>query len=186
MFYKQSKRVFGYIKKTIDYGLIFQNSEESDLSFYADSDWAGEKSNRKSRTGWVACLNGTAISWSSRKQTCIAQSTTEAEFIALSELCHEVKWLRLFMTEIGKQWTGPCVVYSDNIGAQSWANASSTMRRTKHIEVRHFFSQWCVQGGLIKPADINSTENPADTFTKPLDKVKFTLFRCFAKSSFDL
>ncbi len=84
---KSVKRVFGYLKGTSDFGLLYNLAygEEINLHFYADSDFSGDKTTRKSRSGWVAVLNGTAFSWASRKQSFVALSTTEAEFVAMSE-----------------------------------------------------------------------------------------------------
>lgn len=96
----QLKRVFGYLRGTAEIGIQFGRVSDIHLKFFTDSDFAGAKSDRRSRTGWIGLLNGSAVTWASHKQTCNALSMTEAEFIALSECCEEVKWIRLFLAEI--------------------------------------------------------------------------------------
>lgn len=82
---KCATRVFGYLKSTLEYGLVQNKSETISLEVYCDSDFAGDQIDRKSRTGWAVVLNGSAISWASHKQSTVALSSSEAEYIAMSE-----------------------------------------------------------------------------------------------------
>lgn len=120
---KSIQRVFGYLKGTASYGLMQTELDELKTEFYCDSDYAGERSMRKSRTGSVVLVNGCAVSWSSHKQGRIAISTTEAEYVAMSECSQEVKWFRLLLAEIGMDMSGPTPLFSDKVAAQSWQAA---------------------------------------------------------------
>jgi hypothetical protein len=76
---------------------------------------AGDQANdRKSNSGFVFLVNGAAVSWACRKQTCVSISTMEAEYVALTEACKEVVWLRLLMADLGETQTAPTVIFEDN------------------------------------------------------------------------
>lgn len=175
--YRSVKRVFGYLRSTSRYGLIMQKGKEVAPEYYCDSDYAGERLERKSRTGWTMLINGCAVSWASKKQGCVAMSTAEAEYIALSDCCKEVKWSRMLLGEIGDKVCSPTVIFNDNLAAQSWAEQASSMRKAKHIEVRHHFVRHCVQGEMVHLQHVASSDNVADGFTKPLDRIAFERFR---------
>lgn len=143
--HKCVQRVMGYLKATREFGLVQRLSENPILEFYCDSDFAGERTSRKSRTGWIALFNGSALSWTSHKQTCVALSTAEAEYISMSDCCKEIRWLRLFLAEIGIIQNDPMILLSDNVAAQRWAQSTHTIRRAKHIDVRYHYVRQCVQ-----------------------------------------
>lgn len=90
------KRVLKYLKGTSNYFLRLSdnNAERDVLRGYADANWAEDRQDRKSNSGYVFQINGGTISWTCRKQTCVSLSSTEAEFVALSEACKEVLWIR--------------------------------------------------------------------------------------------
>ena len=87
------KRILRYVKGTVDMGLLFKCHSNSSLAVYADSDYAGDLSDRKSTSGYVLLKNGAAISWKSKKQSVVAQSTAEAEYIALFFAVQETIWI---------------------------------------------------------------------------------------------
>ncbi|XP_071580046.1 uncharacterized protein [Temnothorax nylanderi] len=97
------KRIFRYLKGTIDHGIVFGQFKDNNLVAYSDSDWAGDVNTRKSTTGWLCLLNGGPVAWLSRKQSSIALSATEAEFIALCSVTKEVTWSRRLLNELGYQ-----------------------------------------------------------------------------------
>jgi len=98
--WKDVKRILRYLRGTVDYKLCYQGSDLQ-LVGYSDADWGGDLDERKSTSGYVFLLNNGTISWSSKKQTCIALSTMEAEFIACSTAVQEVVWLKRFMEHLG-------------------------------------------------------------------------------------
>lgn len=89
------KRVLRYIKGTLDYGLIYKSSETNSiiLEGYADADWGGDSSTRKSTSGYVFKIGNCTISWRSKRQSIVALSSTEAEYVALSHATQEAIWL---------------------------------------------------------------------------------------------
>lgn len=96
------KRIFGYLKSTRNYGLKFDIKTKTDeiLKFFSDADFAGNKLNRKSRSGWLAKCYGFMFLWNSRRQNCVSLSTPEAEYIALCDAACELKWIRMFSGRI--------------------------------------------------------------------------------------
>uniref|UniRef100_A0A1X7TEI9 Reverse transcriptase Ty1/copia-type domain-containing protein n=1 Tax=Amphimedon queenslandica TaxID=400682 RepID=A0A1X7TEI9_AMPQE len=87
------KRIFRYLKGTQKYGLLYNRMQEKQpIIGYSDLDWAGDLNDHKSTSGYIFTVGGTAISWRSKKQTCMAQSTAQAEYIALSQAGQEVVW----------------------------------------------------------------------------------------------
>lgn len=173
------KRVFAYLKGTKGFRLAYNRSKtrEIRMKFHCDSDFAGSKNDRKSRSGWVGFLNGGAIIWGSKKQSCTSLSTAEAEYVAASQCAMDIIWLRIFLAEIGENMSPSTQFFCDNDAAISWADNVISMRKAKHIEVRHHFIRDCVSRGFISVEQIRSDDNIADGFTKPLDKIKFSLFR---------
>ncbi|KAK6160393.1 hypothetical protein DH2020_003774 [Rehmannia glutinosa] len=88
------KRIFRYLKGTIQYGLFYPKNENFSLKGYSDSDYAGNIDDRKSTSGSCQMLGNRLISWFSKKQNSIATSTAEAEYIAAGSCCAQVLWMR--------------------------------------------------------------------------------------------
>ena len=172
----QLKRVFGYLKGTAEYGITISQKSEFELVFYCDSDFAGLKEDRKSRTGWIGLLGGTPITWASHKQSCNSLSTAESEYVALSECCQEIKWIRLFLAEIGISQSKPTWLLNDNTAAESWSNEYHGSRRAKHIDVRYHYVRSCVYSNAVQLVHVDSNKNLADCLTKPLPRVNFQKF----------
>nr|GEW57766.1 zinc finger, CCHC-type [Tanacetum cinerariifolium] len=92
------QRVLKYLKKTIDYGLTY-TGYHSVLECYTDASWISNTKDNSSTSGWVFLLGGGAISWASKKQTCITSSTIESEFVDLAD-GKEAEWLKNLLLEI--------------------------------------------------------------------------------------
>ena len=103
-------RVLGYLKKTISLRLFYSKFPVV-LEGYSDSSWITSVSDNKSTFSWIFTLGGGAISWASKKQTCISHSTMESEFIALAAAGKEVKWLRNMLLDI-ELWPQPILAIS--------------------------------------------------------------------------
>ena len=108
--WKAIDRVLGYLKKTISLRLFYSEFPVV-LEGYSDSSWITSVSDNKSTFGWIFTLGGGAISWASKKQTCISHSTMESEFIALAAAGKEVKWLRNMLLDI-ELWPQPILAIS--------------------------------------------------------------------------
>ena len=177
---KSAYRVLSYLRDTIDLHLTQTKSRsfrELTVEFHADSDFAGEKRDRKSRTGWVATVNGNLFAWASRKQSCAALSTAEAQYMALYECAREAKRVRQLLTELGFNASSPTTIYCDNNAAIDWANSVKGLRNAKHMDILFHFVRECVERRVIQIARVDSKDNKADPFTKPLSNELFVKHR---------
>ncbi len=186
------KRICKYLLGTMDKGLIFRPDTSRGLECYVDADFAGgwatgDHENPEcvlSRTGFVIMYAGCPVTWSSKLQTEIALSTTEAEYIALSQAMREVIPFLNLIKEIHDvlpiERTSPkifCKVFEDNQSCIKVAESPKFTHRTKHISLKyHHFRQY-VADGTIKIEPIDTREQIADIFTKPLDEKQFSYLR---------
>uniref|UniRef100_A0A7M5V2B3 Polyprotein n=1 Tax=Clytia hemisphaerica TaxID=252671 RepID=A0A7M5V2B3_9CNID len=132
------KRVLRYLKGTLDYGLIYEGSESGDILLhgFADADWAGDIDTRKSTSGYVFKVGNSTVSWKSKRQSIVALSTTEAEYVALSQATQEVIWLRTLFKGMDFEQTDPSKMFEDNQGAIDLAKNPTHHSRTKHIDIK--------------------------------------------------
>ena len=127
---------------------------------------------RKSLSGFVFTLFGTAISWKANQQSVVALSTTQAEYIALVEGVNEAMWLKGMIGELGI--TQGCVkIHCDSQSAIHLANHQVYHERTKHIDIRLHFVRDMIESKEIMVVKVASEENPADVFTKSLPRSRF-------------
>lgn len=143
---------------------------------YVDADHGSETTDRKSVTGYAFIAGGGAISWNSKKQTTIAISSCEAEFVALSSICQEAKWWNGFVRELGDQVV-PMELYCDNQSAIHISESDGFNPRSKHIDIKHKFVQESVAQHDVKVYHISTNDQTADVLTKPLSKIKFRQFQ---------
>ena len=132
---------------------------------------------RRSTSGNVFLLGGGAITWSSRKQSSVALSTVEAEYMALSVATQEAVWLRHLQEELGVTETGATLIYEDNQGAISMAKNHVFHKRTKHVQIRYHFVREAVEQGTIILEYCRTDDMLADSFTKGLARDKFEKLR---------
>jgi hypothetical protein len=176
-----AKRVLRYLGDTNDHCMIFganptQHSEPT-LTAYSDSDWGGCKETGKSTSGIIVQFNGDTISWISRRQGPVAQSSTEAEYIALAETTKELLWYRNWIYEVLETWT-PGLIYGDNQGSVTLAgNADIMNARTKHIGLRYHLIKDEIGKETIKLEWVQSENQLADILTKPLVVAVFNRIR---------
>lgn len=119
-------------------------------------------------------LNGMPITWTSRKQSVTTQSSTEAEYMVLSEVAKQAVWIRYFLYAIGKESiyrNVPTTVYEDNQGAITIANNPSSLQKTKHVVVGYHAIQDHISNGGICLEHIPTDRMTADGLTKAKDKV---------------
>ena len=172
-------RVLRYLKGTLKLVLTFDANKDNLLSVgYTDSDFGGCQITRKSTSGMCFMYSGGAIMWSSRKQPVIAQSTAEAEYVAISE---GLKWgiaLKQLCGELGLfNLSGVVKLFCDNQSAMAIGNNDSSLGRIKHIDIRYHFIKDMIAKGMLKLEFIQSGEMIADIFTKPLARVSFEKHR---------
>lgn len=171
------KRILKYLKGTVDHGIHFNLcSKHLQLTTYSDADWGGDPDTRRSISGWAVFLNGGSIAWSSRKQTVTATSTTEAEFVSLCAASKAAKCFRQLINECGHEQQSPTTLYSDNQRAIHLVKNPESTKRTKHIDIQYFYTCEMQQKGEIDVQYLETREQLADIFTKPLSKEKFLYF----------
>jgi len=164
------KWIFRYLKGTINAHLEFGGNEI--LTGYVDSDFGGDLDKRRSLTGYVFTLGGCAISWKSTLQPTVALSSTEAEYMAITEAIKEAIWLKAFLGEIDSLGN-PIMVFCDNQSVVHLTNDRMFHERTKHINIRYHFVRDVISEGNVLVKKISTEENPADMLTKPLPIAKF-------------
>jgi ribosomal protein L24 len=135
---------------------------------YSDSDYCADKETRRSITGFIVYLMGVPISWKSKGQRGVVLSTTEAEYVAISETVREIKFILQVMESMELTIEYPVTVHVDNVGAIFLANNRTTSERTKHVDIRHHFVREHIEDGVVKIVFVRSKHNDADLFTKNL------------------
>ena len=171
------KRVFRYIRGTLNYGLVYRSSESCKLYGYSDSDWAGCVESRKSTSGHIFLLGNCTVSWRSKKQSVVALSSTEAEYVALCAASQEAVWMRRLLKDVGQGQSEATVIYEDNQGALALSHNPKHHPRTKHIDVKFHYIRETVEKKLVSVQYIPTADMTADTLTKGLAKPKFEKFR---------
>ncbi|CAI5739954.1 unnamed protein product [Peronospora farinosa] len=169
------KRVLRYLAGTLDYGIVYKRAQSTQhpkivIQGYCDSDWASDAADRKSTGGFVFLLAGGAISWSSKRQPIIALSTAEAEYVAACEATMEAIGERNIVSEILPTIPVEMHIGIDSQSAYVMATNPTYSRRTRHIELRWHFVREQVKLKKVILEKVAGVDNPADLFTKALDK----------------
>ena len=170
------KRIFRYLKGTIELKLQYRPDGENLLRF-SDADWANDMDDRHSTTGNVFTMSGGAISWLSQKQTTVALSTAEAEYVALGSATQEAIWLYQLLNDLKIDTKGSIEIMEDNQSTIAMAKSSVGHKRTKHIDIKHHFIKETVQTGKITLSYCPTANMLADIFTKRLPRTQFEKLR---------
>ena len=170
------KRILRYLVHTPRFGLWYPKHKVFSLIGYTDSDWACDQDDRKSTSGACQFLGASLVSWSSKKQNCISLSTAEAEYVAAASACTQLLWMRQTLKEYGVT-CDKVPLLCDNESAIKIGYNPVQHSRTKHIEIRHHFIREHVANGNIALSYVNTKEQLADIFTKPLDERRFRELR---------
>jgi len=183
-----------YLKRTRDLGIRFKPNPEKGFECYCDADFSGnwnkqfasvDPSTSKSRSGWVVFYAGCPVCWASKLQSQVALSTTEAEYIAMSQALRDVIPVMNLIQEMKEKGfhvicTLPnvyCKVFEDNSGALELARLPKLRPRTKHINVCYHHFREHVRKGLIKIFPVSTKDQIADALTKALAQNDFTRHR---------
>jgi Reverse transcriptase (RNA-dependent DNA polymerase) len=175
---KSLYRLIKYVLDTKNQGLLMSPLEPEEnstwiMSAYCDSDYAGDKDGRKSVSGFVIYIQGCLISWKSRKQKSVTLSSSEAEYVAISEVCAEIMFLKQVVEFMEIKVKLPIIVKVDNVGAIYLANNAVSGPRMKHVDIRYHFVRDLIEEGIIEVAFVKSEENDSDVFTKNLGEELF-------------
>nr|XP_043619818.1 secreted RxLR effector protein 161-like [Erigeron canadensis] len=174
--YEAVKRIFRYIKGTMNLGLWYPKFSGVDIMCYADSDLGGSLVDRKSTSGVCAFVGLCLTSWFSKKQNSVALSTTEDEYVAAGRACAQALWMKQLFLDYNEH-QNEIPIMCDNKSAIDLSKNPVLHSRTKHIEIRHHFLRDNVQKGNIVIEKVDTTENVADIFTKALKKDTFNTLR---------
>ena len=167
------KRVFRYLKYTRTHKLTYGGDDDilnADFNIFCDADWASDTTNRKSVSGYVITMAGGAVSWSSKKQTSVALSTAEAEYVAATHVAKQVLWQRSLFTELDFDIPTTSTIFTDNQAAISISHHPEFHSRTKHIDIAHHFLRDLITEGTLNTIYVNTRDNLADLFTKGLPR----------------
>jgi hypothetical protein len=204
--YMALKNVVRYLRRTIDWGLMYWRSSPiaslptipfetpsvdltlpafptyplNQLVGFVDASYAADPKTRRSITGIVFCYGGAAVAYKSKLQTTVATSSTESEFYAAVHAAKIAKYLRSVLDELGFDCSGPTPIYEDNQAAIAMVNESRPTPRVRHLDIQHFAIQEWRARGIIQLFHIPGTINSANQQTKPLS---FTLHSRHARRS---
>jgi hypothetical protein len=169
-----------YLAGTTNQGLVFKSNgfdpENPTSEVYVDASWGNDLEARRSTTGLVVKFNGNVICWATKKQRTVALSSTEAEYMALTEATTEALWFQTWISEIFKR-TIPITIYCDNQSAIALAKNDVFHQRTKHIDIRYHFIRQHVNEGRIIIKWIDTKKQQADILTKKLNNTSFVTLR---------
>ena len=165
------KRVLDYLTKTKNYGLKYIGYPLV-LEGYSDASWVTNQEDYSSTSGWIFMLGGGAISWGSKKQTCITDSTMAAEFIALASASKEAEWLKDLMYEIPlfTKQLAHIYIHCDSQSTLARAYSHIYNGKSRHIGLRHSYVRDLIVNGVITIDFVRTTQNLADPLTKGLVK----------------
>ncbi|SGY28204.1 BQ5605_C083g12992 [Microbotryum silenes-dioicae] len=171
------KHAFRYVAGTLSHGLRFAHGASPPLVGYSDCNWGACLSSSKSTMGYNFIYAGAAVSWSSRLQSRVADSTCDAEYLGLSHAGKEAIFLRQLFGELGLSSSEPVLIYGDNQGANALTKNPVFHARTRHIRLREHFVRDMVSLGDIVIQYITTSEMTADIFTKALSRDLFARHR---------
>jgi hypothetical protein len=165
-------RIYRYLARTIDLALVMRSSgmqcEVTDqfLEGFSDSDWAGCVDSRRSHTGWLVIVGGSPVSWYSKRQSSVSQSTTEAEYVAAAAVANELVWWRRLCDDLGYDCDGPVTVWCDNRSATTLAEHECNFEAAKHIQLRYHVLRDYQKRGIVRVRWRRSDTMWADILTK--------------------
>ncbi|GJV92677.1 putative ribonuclease H-like domain-containing protein [Tanacetum coccineum] len=168
------KRIFRYLKHQPKLGLWYPRDSPFELEAYSDSDYGGASLDKKSTTGGCQFLGRRLISWQCKKQTIVANSTTEAEYVAAANCCSQLLWIQNQMMDYGFNFMNT-KIHIDNESTISVIKNPVAHSRTKHIEIRFHFIRDCYEKRLIEVIKIHTDSNVAYLLTKGFDVTRFNL-----------
>ncbi|GKB56150.1 retrovirus-related pol polyprotein from transposon TNT 1-94 [Tanacetum coccineum] len=167
------KRIFRYLKGTPNLGLWYPKGSGFDLKAYSDSDYAGCNLDRKSTSGGCQILGGKLVCWSAKKQSSVAMSSAEAEYVAAAGCCAQVLWIKSQLADYDVLYD-KVPIFCDNTSAIAISNNLVLHSRTKHIDIRYHFIRDHILKGDIELHFVPTELQLADIFTKPLAEPSFT------------
>ena len=152
-------------------------AETEALTGYTDADWGGDCNDYKSTTGYLFQIGGTAVTWKSKKQSCVALSTAEAEYMALSSAAQEAVWMRELISDLRNPPATSTEILEDNQSVISMAKNPQFHGKTKHINIKYHFIREQIANGTICLKYCPTEDMLADLLTKGIGPEKFERLR---------
>jgi hypothetical protein len=167
-----AKHVLRYIRGTLDHGIKYSNDPNADLwpISYSDASFQSDPDDSKPHSGYVSFLSNGIISYKSHKQSCVAQSTMESEYIELSEASKDIIFLRIVLESLHLGREQPVVLQTDAQAAFQHVKNNVNHSRTKHFVRSHHFFRDAQEKGVVDIVKIPGNEQAADILTKPLQR----------------
>ena len=188
------KTLLRYLRSNADMPIVYRGGDKDTVRLvgYSDADYAADTRDRKSTMGQVFMLGSGPISWASRKQRSVSTSTTEAEYMALSECSRQAIWLAALFTELGyPEIIGPCnkmgvnaidnseailELKGDNNGVIALVKNRQVSERSKHIDIVYYYIRDLQKLEKINVSYVSTNDMKVDDLTKSLTKQKFQRF----------
>lgn len=171
--WQATKRVLRYLACTTSHGIFLRADSSRTLHAYSDADWAGDTDDYVSTNAYIVYLGSTPISWSSKKQKCVARSSMEAEYRLVANTAAELCWVCSLLSELGIQLPTTPVIYCDNIGPTYLSENPVFHSRMKHLALDYHFVRNNVQSGALRMSQISTKDQLADALMKPLSRARF-------------
>ena len=169
-----AKNILKYLRRTKDHFLVYGGENELFVTGYTDASFQSDKDDFRSQSGFIFCLNGGAVSWKSSKQCTIADSTTEAEYIAAADAAKEAVWMKKFISELGvvPSIENGIELFCDNTGAIAQSKEPRAHKNNKHVLRKFHIIREIVGRNDVKVCKVHTEDNVADPLTKPLAQPK--------------
>eukprot|EP00253_Pinus_taeda_P002650 PITA_02650 len=171
------KRIFKYLQGTQNFGLWYPRDTYLTLHAYTDVDWARSVDDRKSTSDGAFFMGSRLVSWFNKKQSSIALSTAEVEYVAVASCCKQILWMMQTLQDIQITCTPPISILCDNTSAISISKNLVMHSKTKNIPIKYHFLREQVLEQKVKLEYVPSKEQVADIFTKPLPRETFEYLR---------
>ena len=160
------ERILRYLREAPGQGVWMGCNKNTEIVGYCDADWAGDRVDRRSTTGYCTFIGGNLVTWKSKKQKIVSCSSAEAEYRAMRKLTSELIWIRNLLRDLGIETSTPITMHCDNQAAIHIASNNVFHERTKHIEVDCHKVRQAVEQRIILPCYTRSEDQLADIFTK--------------------
>ncbi|KAL0641872.1 hypothetical protein Bca4012_102526 [Brassica carinata] len=164
--WRMVERLLMYINGSPDQGVWMGCNGSTEVVGYCDADWAGDRADRRSTTGYCTFIGGNLVTWKSKKQKVVSCSSAEAEYRAMLKLTNELVWIKGILKHLEIAQDTPMTMHCDNQAAIHIASNSVFHERTKHIEVDCHKVRQMIVLGVILPCYTRSEDQLADVFTK--------------------
>ncbi|GJR79041.1 putative ribonuclease H-like domain-containing protein [Tanacetum coccineum] len=161
------KRIFRYLKHQPNLGLWYPKDSPFHLEAFSDSDYAGDNHDRRSTSGGCQYLGRRLVSWQCKKQTIVAISSTEAEYVAAASCCAQVLWMQNQLLDYGFNFMNT-EIHIDNESTICIVKNPVFHSKTKHIQIRHHFIRDCYEQRLFNVVKVHTDDNVADLLTQRL------------------